>query len=106
MDGIFKISTVNKFAKKYGWEKVKDGGIKKLSFIRDSKINGRMRLEVFYTTGTVKTTLTHPKRGKSQAWRYDVSEDVLELLFKNPRHHTLKMGVPIRIRENKKSKKD
>jgi len=46
------------------------------------------RINVYYTTGTVGTCLNHPKKGKTQLFRRDVSMEQLEQLFIDPRAHT------------------
>lgn len=47
-----------------------------------------MRINVYYTTMTVSTALEHPKKGKTQMYRKNVSANLLEKIFKDPRHHT------------------
>lgn len=46
------------------------------------------RINVYYTTRTVGTCLNHPKRGKSQLFRRNVTWEDMELIFENPRVHT------------------
>lgn len=53
-----------------------------LSFFKDD-----MRINVYYTTMTVSSALKHPKHGKCQMYRRNVTRTELERLFKNPRVH-------------------
>eukprot|EP00751_Fragilariopsis_kerguelensis_P030758 CAMPEP_0170909282 /NCGR_PEP_ID=MMETSP0735-20130129/2425_1 /TAXON_ID=186038 /ORGANISM="Fragilariopsis kerguelensis, Strain L26-C5" /LENGTH=316 /DNA_ID=CAMNT_0011305801 /DNA_START=82 /DNA_END=1030 /DNA_ORIENTATION=- len=47
------------------------------------------RINVYYTTGTVGSCLNHPRRGKTQLFRRNISTlDLLENIFENPRAHT------------------
>jgi len=47
------------------------------------------RINIYYTTGTVGTCLNHPKRGKTQLFRRNISSlDQLGVIFSNPRVHT------------------
>eukprot|EP00933_Yihiella_yeosuensis_P005859 TRINITY_DN110459_c0_g1_i1.p1 TRINITY_DN110459_c0_g1~~TRINITY_DN110459_c0_g1_i1.p1 ORF type:complete len:417 (-),score=56.68 TRINITY_DN110459_c0_g1_i1:67-1317(-) len=47
-----------------------------------------MRINVYYTTGTVGTCLEHPRQGKTQLFRRNVDYNMLENIFRNPRIHT------------------
>lgn len=47
-----------------------------------------VRINVYLTTRTVATCLNHPKKGKTQLFRRNVSEAQLKQLFNNPRSHT------------------
>lgn len=47
-----------------------------------------MRMNVYYTTGTVSTAIDHPKAGRTQLYRRDITIAQLEKLFINPREHT------------------
>jgi hypothetical protein len=49
---------------------------------------GDIRINVYHTTMSVGTCLKHPKKGKTQLFRKNVSMKQLEVLFKNPRVHT------------------
>lgn len=49
---------------------------------------GSTRINVYFTTGTVGTCLNHPKKGKTQLFRRNVSMDQLNDIFDNPRVHT------------------
>ena len=47
-----------------------------------------VRINVFWTTGTVGTCLDHPRQGKTQLFRRNVDLSTLREIFKNPREHT------------------
>jgi len=49
---------------------------------------GDVRVNVYYTTGTVATCLDHPHSGKTQLFRRNQTESDLNELFKQPRTHT------------------
>ena len=55
---------------------------------RDAAPSSLARLNVYYTTGTVGTCLEHPKQGKTQLFRRNVSMSVLRQLLRTPRLHT------------------
>ena len=50
--------------------------------------NGREQINVYVGTMTVTTELKHPEKGKTQLHRRNVSMELLEKIFKNPRQHT------------------
>ncbi len=80
------LEEVRKMAKTYGWvftDHQENVGL--VSFRKDGA-----RLNLYYTTGTVGTSLDHPKKGKTQMFRKGVDMELLEKLFKNPRLHTRK----------------
>ncbi|KAJ3333820.1 hypothetical protein HDU76_002926 [Blyttiomyces sp. JEL0837] len=45
-------------------------------------------MDYYPTTGTVKTSMNHPKQGKTQMFRRNLSEDAFIKVLKNPRFHT------------------
>jgi hypothetical protein len=56
--------------------------------------NDRVRIDVYWTKGTVGTCLHHPHRhGKTQLFRRCVSLDTLAQIFENPRIHS-STGAP------------
>ena len=71
-------------AKEKGWSlfdhQVKN---KMISFFRRG-----VRLNIYYTTGTVGTCMDHPTKGKTQLFRRGVDTGLLEKIFDNPRVHT------------------
>jgi hypothetical protein len=47
-----------------------------------------IRINIYYSTMTVETCIKHPKKGKTQLFRKNVSLSELDKIFKNPRQHT------------------
>jgi len=47
-----------------------------------------IRINVYWTTGTVGTCLDHPRQGKTQLFRRNVDLSTLREIFKSPRVHT------------------
>ena len=47
-----------------------------------------IRIDIFWTTGTVGTCLGHQRQGKTQLFRRNVDLSTLREVFKNPREHT------------------
>lgn len=83
---VMEIKAIKTLAKKYDWEFLTfQEDIFMLSFIKES-----MRINIYTTKMTVGTCLTHPKQGKTQMFRRNVTDKELEKIFKNPRHHTNK----------------
>lgn len=73
-------------AKKYGWRFIKwQKDIKMISFKKDTS-----RINIYITKMTVATSVEHPKYGKAQLYRRNVSFDLLKKIFENPRVHTCK----------------
>ena len=61
----------------------------------------RMRINVYYTTGTVTSYLNHPRLKKNQLQRREVTTlEELEQIFMNPRVHTGK-GYHRKVRQDK-----
>ena len=77
-------------AEGYGWSFASIDKITgMISFIK--LYNGtKARINVYRTTMTVTTQLAHPKAGKNQLHRRNVSRELLAKIFKNPRIHTKK----------------
>ena len=83
------IAEVRKLAARYGWSEVQYSAESRvIAFTRMSETNGRMRVNVYYTTGTVGTSLNHPIDGPGQMFRRCTSLRDLEQIFSNPRVHT------------------
>ena len=61
---------------------------------------GAVRINVWITTGTVSTSLVHPKAGKTQLFRKNTMDyELLERIFENPRVHTDKGYQEIKKKE-------
>lgn len=93
----FSISAVRKLAKECGLEEIcLNEASRVISFRRVSSSNKRSisdnatpaRYNVYYSTGTVSTSLDHPRQGKTQLFRRNVDMDLLREIFLNPRIHT------------------
>eukprot|EP00944_MAST-04C_sp_MAST-4C-sp1_P011908 g11908.t1 len=50
--------------------------------------NGDVRINVYYTTGTVGTCINHPRQGRTQLFRRNVTIKMLVDILSNPRVHT------------------
>ena len=63
--------------------------------------DGIVKLDFYYTTGTVKTVLDHPKQGVTQLFAQgkSLSPDLYRLILQNPRQHT---GIRYRRRRRRK----
>lgn len=71
-------------AASYGWEFLDwQPNISMLSFTKPN-----MRINIYVTKMTVATCLDHPKQGKTQMFRRNVSDKMMDKIFKNPRIHT------------------
>lgn len=79
-----QIERVREIAKRYDYHEIDLQEINKMiSFKRDD-----IRINVYYTTMTVGTCLKHPKQGKTQLFRRNVTWELMEKLFNTPRQHT------------------
>ena len=45
-------------------------------------------MDYYPTTGTVKTMVSHPKRGRNELYRKNLTSSELGKVFANPRAHT------------------
>lgn len=50
--------------------------------------NGAVRINVYLTTGTISTSMNHPKKGKTQLFRKNLTFEQIKETFKNPRVHS------------------
>ena len=51
-------------------------------------MDGKVRINVYYTTGTIASCLLHPLKGKTQLFRRNQTIGSLQMIFANPRTHT------------------
>ncbi len=74
----------------YDWDYLEDQkNIKMISFTKT--LYGKpARINIYYGTGTVSSSLTHPKTGKTQLFRRNVTKKELHKIFINPRWHSNK----------------
>ena len=59
-----------------------------VSFAWPRSQGDRGRINVYWTTGTVATCITHPRQGPTQLFRRNVSLGGLRELMRQPRIHT------------------
>lgn len=59
-------------------------------FEKDFAQDGIVKLDFYYTTGTVKTVLDHPRQGVTQLFAKgdSLSPEMYIAILQNPRHHT------------------
>jgi hypothetical protein len=59
-------------------------------FEKDFAQHGVVKLDFYYTTGTVKTVLDHPRQGVTQLFGKgaDLSPELYGMILENPRVHT------------------
>lgn len=59
-------------------------------FEKDFSHQGTVKLDFYYSTGTVKTVLDHPRQGVTQLFAKGNSlpPDMYRAILQNPRHHT------------------
>lgn len=88
-----KIVEVKKIARLHKWKFIDyqpDSSM--ISFGKE--IGGsKARINVYYTKMTVGTSMTHPKKGKTQLFRKHVTPKFLKKLFENPRTHSEEFGT-------------
>lgn len=83
----YDLEKVRGIAKSNGWSEIDhQENIGMISFSR----NGDERVNIYYTKGTVGTCVNHPKQGRTQLFRRNVSLELLTGIFRKPRIHTRK----------------
>lgn len=70
----------------------KSAGFFRIAYKEDQGLvsysQGNIRINIYLTKMTVSTCLEHPKKGKTQLFRKNVSFEMLRDIFANPRKHT------------------
>jgi len=86
----YSVKDIAKLARRHGYEKVEVNLRDESRMVswRHSKKCGGVRINIYFTTGTVATCLDHPKKGKGQLFRRNMTYADLEDIFHNPRVHT------------------
>ena len=85
-DSCLKIKDIRRLSRIYGYREVQlNEESCVIAFTQESQ---HTRINIYYTTGTVSTSITHPRRGKSQLFRRKVSFEQLADIFADPRVHT------------------
>lgn len=80
-DNLFLI---RELAKLHEWHEIDhQANIFMVSFKRE-----KVRCNVYYSKMTVATAMYHPKHGKSQLYRRNITPDELEKIFEWPRIHS------------------
>lgn len=66
-----------------------EGG-RAMFFEKDFAEHGVVKLDFYYTTGTVKTVLDHPRQGVTQLFAKgnDLTPEMYRKILRNPRQHT------------------
>ena len=59
-----------------------------VEFFETSTADGTIKMDWYFTTGTIKTSLNHPTQGKTQLFRAKVSSEVYLRVLQEPRAHT------------------
>ena len=73
-----------------GWEKIE--GLPAQPPMASYKKDG-IRLNFWLSTGTVGSYLDHPRQGKTQLFRREISMSEASDIFNNPRQHTYWQGL-------------
>jgi hypothetical protein len=81
---MLALNSVRRIAENEGYEEIYVNDTSKvISFARDG-----IRINVYWTTGTVGTCLMHPRQGKTQLFRRNADVELLRQVFRNPRVHS------------------
>jgi hypothetical protein len=72
----------------FGWRFTGSQQASRVEFFEKTLNIGLVKLDFYYTTGTVKTTLYHPSSGKNQLFRGGLTPELYAQVLNNPRAHT------------------
>ena len=72
----------------YGWTFTGSCEQSKVEFYEKNMNLGFIKLDFYYTTATVKTTLVHPTMGANSLFRNTVTSELYVQILQNPRSHT------------------
>ncbi len=72
----------------YGWTFTGSSEKSRVEFFEKEMNLGLIKLDFYYTTGTVKTTLVHPTTGANSLFRNTVTPEIYIQILQNPRSHT------------------
>ena len=86
MTAILRLETVRSIAIVYGYAEVQFNEAGRV--ISFKSLDGMIRVNVYYTTGTVVACLSHPNKGKTQLFCRNQTLVSLPSIFRNPRTHT------------------
>lgn len=79
-------NSIIKIAKDNGWKLFADQPNNYCVIFRRDK----EQINVWYTKMTIATVVDHPKQGRQQLYRKNITNNELRKLFSNPRTHTNK----------------
>lgn len=82
----------------FGWTFTGSVEESRVEFYEKRLNMGIVKLDFYYTTGTIKTVLQHPTSGRNQLFRAQVSPEQYTAILMNPRAHT---GQGYRRREDR-----
>lgn len=106
---ILNQSELDCMAETHGWE-ILDASSSETPMA--SYLNDGTRLNFWLTTGTVGSYLDHPRQGKTQLFRRQISMSQASDLFQNPRQHTgvgyhttKKKEVPVKKQQQHKQRR-
>ena len=80
------LDSIRAVARRHGYKEIQFNETSRVVAFRDEA--GTVRVNVYYTTGTVATCIDHPKSGKTQLFRRNMTLDDLDAIFANVRTHT------------------
>lgn len=83
-----RIEFIDRMATKHGWIMVEYQDNIGMMYYHKRIDNFDCRINVYLTKMSVVTYLNHPKKGKGQLYRKNVSVDLLGNIFSNPRVHS------------------
>lgn len=89
--GLRVLSSHYPDASQFGWRFTGSCESGRAEFFEKSfEQHGIVKLDFYYTTGTVKTVLDHPTQGVTQLFAKgnSLSPDMYRAILENPRHHT------------------
>lgn len=72
----------------YGWTFTGSSETSRVEFFEKNVNLGIVKLDFYYTTATLKTTLVHPSTGRNCLFRNTVTPDIYVQILMNPRSHT------------------
>ncbi|KAF6262494.1 hypothetical protein COO60DRAFT_1293389 [Scenedesmus sp. NREL 46B-D3] len=68
----------------YGWTYQGSNQASKVEFYEKDGV----KMDYYYTTGTMKTSMDHPNQGKTQMFRRHLDDMQFQSVCQNPRTHT------------------
>lgn len=79
-----RVVSARMLAEEHGWVEIDfQWNIQMISFVKRD-----MRINVYLSKMTVGTVVNHPKHGRTQLFRRNVSDKMMAAIFNDPRTHT------------------